>query len=436
MPLPETNFLPVRDNELPTERSLRITPAVRDGASPTLPTGRQWLARGPLVCLYGATIVLSAVAKRLQRPPRGPIRRVVATARFDSFNWFRAHAAPLAQCGLERAVFVADDARLSLPHIGLTAPPRWLSRLFGRAGAKLIWLLVAGARNGADLFVGYHIVPAALSALLAARLLGRRACYQMTGGPTELVGGGWQAENPVLSALGTASPMLERLALAVVRQFDLIVVRGAKAEGFLRSRGVVAPIVVIPGSIAPAEPSPARDIDLVFVGRLNEIKQPLQFVDLVSRVRVLQPNVRAVVVGDGPLGESAKTLARDLGVDRCIEFMGAVDDVAPLLGRSRVFALTSRSEGLSIALAEAMTAGAVPVVPDIGDLSALVADGQCGFLVRPADLDQQARRIHQLLRDHALWERMSKAAASAALNRCSISAVAARWRNALDEITQ
>ncbi len=388
-----------------------------------------------LGAVYATTIALSAVCRRIRRRPRTDIRRILATARFDSANWFCAHARPLAHCGMDEVVFVSDRCADECLGVTLRSPPAWLTLVAGRAVAKLLTLLVAGAARRADLYIGYHILPGAISALIAARLLGRRACYQMTGGPTEVIGGGFAAENRVLAALGSPSRLLERLALRLVREFDLIVVRGDRARRFLRDHGVSQPLACVPGSIPDREGEPrVRDIDLVFVGRLSEIKQPLQFIDLVAAVRTTSRGLRAAVVGDGPLRPACQAAARRLGLEDCLEFFGRVDAVSTILSRAKVFVLTSRSEGLSIALAEAMAAGVVPVVADVGDLSTLVQDGHTGYLVRYGDLPTSAHHVERLLMDQQLWNALSSNAVRAAKAHCSLTAVADRWRQAFSTI--
>src|SRR5206468_12740764 len=178
--------------------------------------------------------------------------------------------------------------------------------------------------------------------------------------------------------------------------FDLVVVRGSKARAFLMDRGA-RPVTIITGCVTSStEPEPAaRDYDLVFVGRLAAIKQPLQFIDIVASVQRQLPAVRAAVVGDGPLLEAAREGRTTCGLEETIEFFGQIQDVHRILARSKLFVRTSRSEGLSIDLAEAMAAGVVPIVADVGDLGDLgdlVIDRLTGFPVTPDDVAQFARR--------------------------------------------
>jgi len=110
-------------------------------------------------------------------------------------------------------------------------------------------------------------------------------------------------------------------------------------------------------------------------------------------------------------------------------FAGHVERVEGFLSRSRIFLLTSQSEGLSIALAEAMMAGAVPVVADVGDLSELVINGETGWLIEPGNFDEYSDKITALLGDDQLWNEMSKNARELAMQNNGLDSVVRRWQN-------
>ena len=78
-------------------------------------------------------------------------------------------------------------------------------------------------------------------------------------------------------------------------------------------------------------------------------------------------------------------------------------------------------------MAEAMAAGAVPVVANVGDLGELVRPGETGWLIDPDDVLDYADRICALLGDTGLWTRMSAAARQAARDFNDVSSVARRW---------
>ena len=167
---------------------------------------------------------------------------------------------------------------------------------------------------------------------------------------------------------------------------------------------------------------------------MSPIKQPDQFVAIVDSIRLVIPDVRAVIVGDGPLKADLQKHAEELGANRNIEFLGKRKDVELFLSRSKIFVLTSKSEGLSNAMAEAMVAGVVPVVANVGELGDLVIDGVNGYLVEPNNIEEYARRIVSLLEDRDLWERQSRRAIQDARAHCGIEVVSEKWRQSLRDL--
>jgi L-malate glycosyltransferase len=419
---------PPSDMRSLTDRMLR---SLRD----LLNALRSLFAYAIVACTYLGTLIVCRMSLLFPHRPWIPTRRIVATATFFNTQWFLSHVIPLTRSGVDEVIIVSDQPLEALDKVRFWCPPPAASRLIGRAVSKFVYLLACGFYLKPDVVVGFHLFPGAISALIVARVLGRPACYQMTGGPIEIVGGGAYSENRLLAKLGRASRLLENLALAVVREFDLVVVRGSKAKAFLLARGI-RPVTVITGSvISPSEPVASdREYDLVFVGRLAAIKQPLQFVDIVASLRRQLPKVRAVVVGDGPLLNAARERAILLGIEQCIDFLGQIQDVARILTRSKIFVLTSQSEGLSIAMAEAMAAGVVPVVADVGDLGDLVINGVTGFLVTPDNVPEFAQKAALLLQDPTLWGCQSYAATEAARRQTSVDVVTAKWTESLSTL--
>ena len=100
-------------------------------------------------------------------------------------------------------------------------------------------------------------------------------------------GGGWHAENALLVALGAPALRVEKAALFMTRQFECLVVRGSGARRFLRQHGCEQRIETITGSV-PFPPAvgdfDARDVDLLFLGRLAEYKRPDRFVEVVREL--------------------------------------------------------------------------------------------------------------------------------------------------------
>ncbi len=394
-----------------------------------------------------ATVILStiyglswAVAKLLAGRSKHPLTstgRILVIGTFHNPNWFHAHIRPLTQSGVNEVILVCDEPVEMLDRLRYECPPPLLSKLFSRALAKFIWAVRCGWRYRPDLYMGYHIFPAAVSALVAARLFRRPACYQVTSGPLELEGGGWHAENRVLVALGRPSRLVERFAFAVVRAFDLVVVRGNKAADYIRQLGYRRRLCIITGSIeAPAAPLPLsqRADDLVFVGRLTEYKRPDRFVRVVAEVAKEVPGLKAVLIGDGPDAGDLKAQAQALGISHHLQFMGQRSDVPELVSRAKVFVLTSRWEGMSIAMLEAMAMGTVPVVAEVGDLGDIIRNDHNGYILPGDAIGQFRDKILCLLNDESHWQSCSLSASRDALGYSSTEAIAARWHDELNAV--
>ena len=405
----------------------------REGRRRAMKGAAAWLTHVAVVAGAAAFLGLALAAARFRRlvgsPAFTPTGRIVLLGTFYNTRWFLSHVRPLAASGLREVLVITDEPPAPLAGVRFVRPPRALTVLLGRPLSRTLWALWVGLREKPDVFMGYHILPNSAAALLAARVVGRVAAYQMTGGPIEIEGGGIGSENFWLTRLRRPSALVERLATEVAREFDLVIVRGSGARRWVEERRPRGTVAVVTGSVDPqAVPSPAeRSIDLLYVGRFTETKRPLAFVEIVAGVAASGPRVRAVMIGDGPLLGPARARAQSLGLEELIAFRGRQDDASADFGRARVFVLPSRSEGLSIAMAEAMMAGAVPVVARVGDLGDLVRDGENGYLVDVDDLARFQECAGRLLAEPPLWRRLSCAARESALGTVGLDRVTARW---------
>jgi glycosyltransferase involved in cell wall biosynthesis len=397
-----------------------------------------WLARMIVLSAYLLAETLCRLRPRRMERDRAPSGRIVVTGTFHNPGWFVSHLTPLAQSGLREVIVISHGNLPAVDGVRVCRPPRWLTALTGRTCSKFLWTLRAGIRFDADVFVGYHIIPNSLIALTVGRLLNRATCYQMTSGPIEIVGGGYRcSENPILRRLGRSSAWLERLAVGVGGRFDLVIVRGRTALQFVTERLRPARRGIIPGSVNLTrftDPGLTRSYDLLFVGQLVSRKQPLRFIEIAAGVKKQLPQVRALMLGDGPLMPDVVRRIAELGLESTVEVAGQRAEVCPALVDSRIFVLPSRNEGLSIAMAEAMICGAVPVVANVGDLKDLVSNDETGYLVDHDTAEEYIARIVPLLEDPARWSRMSVNASRSAKAHNGLSQVSALWADHLRAI--
>ena len=114
---------------------------------------------------------------------------------------------------------------------------------------------------------------------------------------------------------------------------------------------------------------------------------------------------RAVLLLAGdpyPMGDAAKALAFDLGLERAVQFVGEVHDIAGLAGAIDIGILSSHREGFSTSLIECMAAGISVAGTDIPGIREVVGAEGHAFLAPPGDADALAQVVLRLARDDAL----------------------------------
>ena len=128
---------------------------------------------------------------------------------------------------------------------------------------------------------------------------------------------------------------------------------------------------------------------------------------LIRAVKELRdPGFHLFIAGDGPLEEALKDLSRELGVEKQIHLLGFRRDVYRLSSAADLFLFSSRQEGLSVSVMEAMACGLPIVASSIRGNTDLIDPGEGGFLVSPDDAAGFAGAIRQILSDPGIGELM------------------------------
>jgi len=176
-----------------------------------------------------------------------------------------------------------------------------------------------------------------------------------------------------------------------------------------------------------------RDTVLVgSVGRLVEQKDyPTQLRAFAIAARV-EPRLRMVLAGDGPLRSSIEALAAELGITDRLVLLGHWTAVPVLLRALDVFVLASKFEPYGVALLEAKCAGSAIVATAVNEIPKLLHDGVTGLVVPAEDPEPMARAFIRMAQDAALRRSLSDAAFAEAENRHSIHAVAGAYQALYD----
>jgi glycosyltransferase involved in cell wall biosynthesis len=120
--------------------------------------------------------------------------------------------------------------------------------------------------------------------------------------------------------------------------------------------------------------------------------------------------IHVVVLGEGECRAELEQLAVKLGIGDAVSFLGWRNDVKRVLGALDVYALTSHSEGLPIAVLEGMAAELPVISTVVGDMPFLVRDGETGFLIAQHDPEVFADRLRYLATSSDIRVAMGQAA--------------------------
>ena len=145
---------------------------------------------------------------------------------------------------------------------------------------------------------------------------------------------------------------------------------------------------------------------LISVGRLAAEKNWETLLQAFAKVYSEHPDVRLILIGDGPARESLQTLATELGIAERVTFTGSLpfEEVPAYLKAADVFSFASITETQGLVTIEAMAAGLPVVSVDGSGTRDIVEHGKQGFLVEN-DADALANGLNQLLSDPGQMKR-------------------------------
>ncbi len=125
---------------------------------------------------------------------------------------------------------------------------------------------------------------------------------------------------------------------------------------------------------------PNDKLIISFIARIDYQKRPFLLIDIIADFVKENPNVLFVVAGDGPLLESVKEKARELGVSEYIRFLGKSDHPEEIYAISDIQLNCSIKEGLALTSYESLSMGVPVVSSDVGGQKELI-DEKTGVIV-------------------------------------------------------
>ena len=206
------------------------------------------------------------------------------------------------------------------------------------------------------------------------------------------------------------------------RSARVIAVAGFLKDQLARRRVAAEKIVVVPNGVFDRPPDlnqrhvnrqelelPPDAPAVAFAARLEQVKNPLAFVEFARGVHAQMPRARFLVAGEGPLREAMHERVLALNLLPAFRFLGFLPNLDAFFSAADLFVLTSVSEGVPLVALEAMRAERAVIAPAVGGLPEILAG--LGELTAPAgDLTRLTELAVNLLRDPARLASIGKSA--------------------------
>jgi glycosyltransferase involved in cell wall biosynthesis len=144
-------------------------------------------------------------------------------------------------------------------------------------------------------------------------------------------------------------------------------------------------------------------------GRIARQKDPVTFLQAAARLCPHEELVYFAWAGEGEMRRECEQLARALGIEDRVRFVGYCSDVRPFLASLDIFALTSRYESFGYVTCEAMAMGLPVVATNVAGSNELVRHEATGYLVDVGDAEGCAQRLRTLIKNSFLRRAMAEA---------------------------
>jgi glycosyltransferase involved in cell wall biosynthesis len=141
---------------------------------------------------------------------------------------------------------------------------------------------------------------------------------------------------------------------------------------------------------------------VLFLARMVASKRPQEVIRAVARVhKNTEGEIQFVFAGNGPERVPCESLARQLGVDDIVSFLGAVPhaEVPAVMSASDLFVTTSSLSNMAIPTCEALICGVPVVAYDVGDTAKVVIPDRTGILVEDGNPNRLADALAALIND-------------------------------------
>lgn len=234
------------------------------------------------------------------------------------------------------------------------------------------------------------------------------------------------------------------LDLFIIRYFDRIVsVSQPLAEKLSRDKTLKIKTTVIPNCVDSKKFETAKDSIIIrknlnitphakvmgTVSRLTQEKGHSYLLEAFAKIVADFKDTVLLILGEGPLKSSLINKARELGIEDKVIFAGFRDDVADIIATMDIFVMPSISEGLPMAILEAMAAKKPIVASAVGGIPLVIKDRETGILIKPKDSDSIYEALTHLLKDEKLALEIAANARKLLENEFTVDVMIRKYEN-------
>lgn len=225
----------------------------------------------------------------------------------------------------------------------------------------------------------------------------------------------------------------------MIKKADVITAISVYLADFAKSVNPKAKISVIPNGVDTEKFKPAGNPDrntLITVSRLVPKNGVGDLIKAMKKVVDEIPDVKLIIVGDGPLKENLKFKVKSLKLENQIEFSGKVPygETPTYLNRASIFVRSSLSEGLGSAFLEAMAAGLAVIGTSVGGIPDFLKDGETGLFCKVGDPQDLADKIIRLIEDDGLRSKLSENGRKLVQEKYNWDKIAEEFKNVYSKI--
>lgn len=358
-------------------------------------------------------VVVGRLGKTLTTSKLLPI---LASGEFDHVFVFRETAGDK----LDRVTYITS-------HLPDAIRPNVINRALQRVFEPL-QLIYYTVKLKPFIINGYQLVPKGINSFIAAKVTGTKCMISCIGGI------------PEIDTYFKFKTFWRSVNVFILKNSVHVTTKGKTVTDYIVNHGVTpSKVTTFNGAVDVVRFQPGdsqrRDIDLLFVGSLTELKGPDRFIKIVARLKSDYPHIFAKILGSGELLSRCEKMIDSLGLEQNIKLEGYTERTEAYYSQSKILVMPSRSEGLATAMLEAMACGCVPVVSDVGCMAEAARHERTALLVHDyLDVNAFAIQIKELLNDEMRRLRMSTACRDIVCKEYSVESQALLYKGVIIRI--